>query len=97
MTDELKPEGTGAMNWMRREFGVLKDDRRNGCWSVEQDVPEGETFLAVGDMSMFALGHCCGHSVRSKLWCRAGVVQQPRHEMMAAQTRDMAVEREKGS
>lgn len=70
MTDELKPEGTGAMNWMRRELGVLKDDHRDGWWSAEQDVPEGETFLAVGDMSMFALGDYCGHSVKSKLWCR---------------------------
>lgn len=45
--------------------------------SVEQDVPRGQTFLAVGDMSIFALLRCyCGHSVKNRLWGKVGIVKR---------------------
>lgn len=54
-------------------LGVLKDGPEGGGWvqSVEQNVPKGETFLAGGDRSIFALRY---YSVKDRLWGSAGRV-----------------------
>lgn len=44
--------------------------------SVEQDVPKRETFLVVGDRSIFALRYYCGHSEKGRLWGRLEVVER---------------------
>lgn len=46
VTGELRPEGTGAVTWMRRGLGVLSSDLEGWGWSTECNrvCLEGKSF-----------------------------------------------------
>lgn len=67
MPDELKTEGRGVMNWIRKGWGPGDDCQpKAGTHREEQDIPEGEALLAVADRRVC----CCCRETAADTVCK---------------------------